>query len=170
VSDTILLWSFPLAVAVHNLEEAVWLPRWSERSAGRWHRRVGAVPFRFAVAVLTVLVFAIAVWAQAAGVGSFGHYLLAAYAVGQAVNVVFPHAIATVATRTYAPGLLTGLFLVLPSAAALVAHSLSAGQLRLGRLAIVTVAFSALVIASIPLLFRLGSLVEAAVAGRADRP
>jgi len=168
MGDTLLLWSFPLAVAAHNLEEAIWLPRWSERSAGRWHRRVGAVPFRFAVAVLTVLVFAIAAWAQAAGTGSLGHYLLAAYAVGQAVNVVFPHAIATVATRTYAPGLLTGLFLVLPSATALVAHSLSEGQLRFGRLAVVTVAFSALVIASIPLLFRLGSLVEAAMGGRME--
>ncbi len=170
MSDTILLWSVPLAVAVHNLEEAIWLPGWSARSAGRWHRRVGTIPFRFAVAVLTVLVFAIAAWAEAAGPGSLGHYLLAAYAIGQALNVVFPHGVATVATRTYAPGLLTGLCLVLPAAIGLVVHSLSEGQLQPGRLGVVSAGFIIPVVASIPLLFRIGALVETAASGRKKGP
>lgn len=170
MNDTLLLWSVPLAVAVHNLEEAIWLPHWSERIAGRWHRRVGTVPFRFAVAVLTVLVFAIAAWAQAAGPGSLGHYLLAACAIGQALNVVFPHAVATVATRTYAPGLLTGLCLVLPAAIGLVAHSLSEGQLLPGRLGVVSVGFLIPVVAAIPLLFRIGAFVETAASRRSKRP
>jgi hypothetical protein len=168
MSHTLLLWSLPLAIALHNLEEAIWLPRWSERSAGRWHRRVGTIPFRFAVAVLTVLVFAIAAWAQAAGPGSLGHYLLAACAIGQALNVVFPHAVATVATRTYAPGLLTGLCLVLPAAIGLVSQSLAEGQLRPGRLVVVSVLFIISVVASIPLMFRIGTLAETAVSRRTE--
>jgi len=163
MNDSLLLWSFPVAVAVHNLEEAIWLPRWSVESAGRWHRPVSAVAFRFAASVLTALVFVIAVWAQAGGVGSLGHYLLVAYAVAQALNVVLPHAIATVATRTYAPGLLSGLFLVLPTAIGLVAHSLAEGQLKPGRVVVTSVGFILLVVASIPLLFRIGTLVEATV-------
>jgi hypothetical protein len=52
-------WLAPLAFAVHNVEEAIWLPSWSPR-AGRWHPVVGAGPFRFAVIVLTGEAVAIA--------------------------------------------------------------------------------------------------------------
>jgi hypothetical protein len=30
-----LEWLFPSVIALHNLEEAIWLPEWS-RQAGRW--------------------------------------------------------------------------------------------------------------------------------------
>jgi len=163
MSDILLLWSFPLAVAIHNLEEAIWLPGWSAERAGRWHGPVSAAAFRFAVSVLTALVFVIAGWAEAGGVGSVGHYLLVAYAVAQALNVAFPHAVAAVVTRTYAPGLLTGLFLVLPAAGGLIVHSLAEDQLKLDRVVVVSVGFILSVAASIPLLFRIGTLLEAAV-------
>jgi hypothetical protein len=168
MSDILLLWSFPLAVAAHNLEEAIWLPRWSVEHAGRWHRPVSAGAFRFAVSVLTALVFVIAGWAQVGGVGSVGHYLLAAYAVAQALNVAFPHAVATIATRTYAPGLLSGLFLVLPAAIVLVVRSLAEAQLEPGRFVAVSVGFILSVVASIPLLFGIGTRLEAAVIRRKD--
>jgi hypothetical protein len=49
---------FPVAITVHNLDEAVWLPAWS-RTAGRWHVGVGAFEFRLAVAVLTALAWVV---------------------------------------------------------------------------------------------------------------
>jgi hypothetical protein len=51
-----LYFLFLLAVTLHNLEEAVWLPDWSQQ-AGRWHRPVEKIPFRFAVLVLTLLAY-----------------------------------------------------------------------------------------------------------------
>jgi hypothetical protein len=49
-------WLFPVAITLHNLEEAVWLPAWSNR-AGKWHRPVSPSAFRFAAAVLAALAF-----------------------------------------------------------------------------------------------------------------
>jgi Protein of unknown function with HXXEE motif len=45
-----LIWAFPLVITIHNLEEAIWLPGWSE-STGRWYHTVEPGEFRFAVAV-----------------------------------------------------------------------------------------------------------------------
>ena len=35
MSEGLLIWSLPVAIALHNLEEAIRLPRWSEERAGR---------------------------------------------------------------------------------------------------------------------------------------
>lgn len=100
------------------------------------------------------------------GDGQVRPHLLAAYAIGQALNVTFPHAIATLVMRTYAPGLLTGLAFVLPAAIGLVSRSLSEGQLRPGRLVVVSVGFIIFVVASIPLLFGVGTMVEVGMSRR----
>jgi hypothetical protein len=42
-----LRWLFALSLTIHNLEEAIWLPEWSQQ-AGKWHppgRRI-PIPFR----------------------------------------------------------------------------------------------------------------------------
>jgi len=56
MSFPLLSWLFAVAITIHNLEEALWLPAWSQ-SAGRWHHPVGAREFRFAVGVLTTLAY-----------------------------------------------------------------------------------------------------------------
>jgi len=69
-------WLFVFAVAVHNLEEAIWLPAWSQMT-GRWHRGVGNAEFRFAVTLLTLLAVIAAWLATVQGRTSFGAYLVA---------------------------------------------------------------------------------------------
>ena len=49
-------WLFPVAITVHNLEEAIWIPGWSQ-NVGKWHPPVGRYEFWFAVGVLTVLAY-----------------------------------------------------------------------------------------------------------------
>jgi len=36
MSFSVLTWAFVVAVTIHNLEEALYLPKWS-RAAGRFH-------------------------------------------------------------------------------------------------------------------------------------
>jgi hypothetical protein len=117
---------------------------------------VSAQSFRFAVSILTAAVFLIAVWAHVRGPGSLGHYLLASYALGQSLNVIFPHLVATLATRTYAPGLLTGILFVLPTAAVFLLRSFALDQLHTGRFLIIAALFTPAVLLSIPVLFRVG--------------
>ena len=118
--------AFCLAISAHNLEEAVWLPAWSER-AGRLHARVGAREFRFAVIVLTALAWGVAVSAYLGGRESVGAYLLAGYALAMLLNVVAPHLAATALMRSYAPGTATAVLLNLPACALLLRAALLLG-------------------------------------------
>jgi hypothetical protein len=130
MSISLLGWLFAIGVLVHNAEEALWLPAWSAR-AGRWHAPVvSPAVFRFAVAVLTVLVFVAAWLASAGGPGSFGAYVLAGTALATVINVVLPHLAATVVFRRYAPGTATALLLNLPLGGWLVYRSLTEGYVR----------------------------------------
>ena len=104
-------WIFVVVVAIHNVEEALFLPKWA-RSAGRWHGPVGEHEFRFAVMVLTLLAGLFAFLAVRGY--ELGIYLLCGYALAMALNVLFPHVAATVAMRRYAPGTATAVLLNLP--------------------------------------------------------
>ena len=68
---------FLVAITLHNLEEAVFLPDWSQQ-AGRWHRPVEKIPFRFAVLVLTLLAYLCAYLGLMGGKQSIGIHLLGA--------------------------------------------------------------------------------------------
>lgn len=159
MNNGLLIWLLPISIALHNLEEAIWLPGWSQARAGRWHQSVGPQSFRIAVSVLTVIAFVLAVWAHIRGSGSLGYYLLLAYALGQGLNVFVPHVFATIATRTYMPGLLSGILFVLPVASVLLFRAFVVGHLDIGRFFIVAMIFIPLMLLSIPILFRIGGTV-----------
>ncbi|MEW6263186.1 MAG: HXXEE domain-containing protein [Thermodesulfobacteriota bacterium] len=151
----LLSWLFALAVTIHNLEEALWLPAWS-RSAGPWHHPVGARGFRFAVAVLTAFAYLAAYLAMVGGQESPGAYLIAGYALAMLLNVLFPHVLATLIMRRYAPGTSTALLLNLPASILLLQDGIQTGFIRVftlvwtGPLVVLTIA------GSIPVLFVLG--------------
>lgn len=153
---TVPIWAVSLAVALHNLEEALWLPVWSQAKAGRRLRDVAPATFRFAVLVLTSVVIVFAALAQWGGPGSTGHYLLAAYALGQSINVLIPHLLAAVVTRSYAPGLVTGVVCVWPASAVLMISGFSAGVLLPSRFAVTCLVVVPGMLVSIPVLFRIG--------------
>jgi len=158
VSFVVLCWLFVAAVAIHNLEEAILLPAWS-RTAGRWHVPVGASEFRFAVIVLTALAVIAALLASMGGKNTVGAYLIAGYALAMLLNVVFPHLIATIALRRYAPGTGTAVLLNLPTTVLLLHHAFAEGYIDAGTFAwsgpLVVVGLVVL----IPVLFLLGRTV-----------
>lgn len=147
--------AFVIAVALHDLEEAVWLPAWSA-NAGAWHRPVGAFEFRFAVAFLAFAAAAAAVLALLQGLGSVGAYLLAGYALAMLANVFVPHVAATILMRRYMPGTATGLALVLPLSAALLSMAFAEGWVSWPVFAFAGPAVAAGLALSIPLLFAVG--------------
>ncbi len=151
----LLVWLFALVITVHNFEEAIWLPGWS-KTAGRWHRPVDAGEFRFAVFVLTVLAYAAAGLATAAGKESAGAYLIAGYALAMLLNVFFPHVVATVVLRRYAPGTATALLLNLPVTALLLDQAFREGYVHIEKFAWVGPLVVVCILASIPILFVLG--------------
>jgi len=153
----VLAWTFVLAVAIHNTEEAIWLPAWSV-TAGRWHRPIGESEFRFAAAALTILAAVVAALAELQGKQSLGAYLLCGYALAMLLNVVVPHVFATLAMFRYAPGTGTAVFINLPVTALLLRAALAEGYIERIKFIWVGPLVVLGVIALIPLLFWAGRI------------
>ena len=114
---------FALAVTVHNVEEAIWLPAFA-RSTGA--RAVGAADVRIVDVVFTLGVYAVSVSAVMWR-GPIAVYAPAGIGAAMALNAFVPHLAATIRFRRYAPGTATGLALDLPSGAALISSLPAAG-------------------------------------------
>ena len=150
------LWLFfPIAITLHNLEEALWLPRWSQQ-AGRLHRPVSQDEFVFAVILVTILAY----WATFAVMAAPGVWLYRQIFYGflgtMVLNAFVPHLAATVWLRRYAPGLATGLGLLVPLNSILLAQALAAGELTWLQLAVSTGVVAGGLLALLPVFFRLG--------------
>ncbi len=148
-------WLFPLAITIHNIEEALRLPEWSARAA-RFHKPVGAFEFRFAVIVLTLLGYLITLLSFLHGANSVATGLLCAYCLAMLLNAFVPHLAATVALRRYAPGLATGLFVNVPVTAWILHRALAEGYVTMQLLAVSSAIMIPALLASIPLLFAAG--------------
>jgi len=146
---------FAVAVTAHNLEESIWLPEWS-KSAGRWYHPVEPGAFRFAVFALTVFACAAACMGFSEGKESAGAYLVAGYALAMLLNVVFPHLVATVALRRYAPGIVTALFLNLPATICLLRQAIVEKHVRPHTFVWAGPLVVACILGAIPVLFALG--------------
>jgi hypothetical protein len=151
-----LAWAFVVVVAIHNLEEALLLPKWSG-SAGRWHAEVGETEFCFAVTVLTIMAALFAILAVERS--EVGIYLLCGYALAMALNVLFPHVAATVALRRYAPGTATAILLNLPVCVMLLIAAGHEHLLSWKSFAWVAPLVIAAMLGSIPLLFHIGRAI-----------
>ena len=122
-----LQWLFPVVIGLHNLEEALWLPRWANRT-GFWRTPVPPRTFRFVVAVLTALALAVTWLSARSGAQSFWTYLMFGYVVATLAKAVFPHLALSIARRSYMPGTATAAALNLPVLSLLVASALSEHQ------------------------------------------
>ncbi|SDJ07820.1 Protein of unknown function with HXXEE motif-containing protein [Bradyrhizobium sp. Rc2d] len=154
-----ITWLFVAAVAAHNLEEAIWLPSWSQ-SVGKWHPAVTAFEFRFAVVILTVLAAVAAALAHGQGKGSIGAYLITGYALAMLLNVIFPHVLVTLILRRYTPGLATAIFAITPATTSLIWSAFRENVVELYRFLVVGPIEVASILISIPMLFWLARKSE----------
>jgi len=153
-----LSWFFAAAVTVHNLEEALFLPQWSQK-AGRWHPPVGAGEFRFAVAVLTLFAFIAAYWSASGPKGGIGAYLVSGYALAMLLNVIFPHLTATLVLRHYVPGTATAILLIVPVTSLLLYQAFIQGYIKPLLFVYIGPGIVAGIMLSIPILFIIGRKV-----------
>ena len=110
-----LQWLFPVAVALHNAEEAIWMPGWDARHAAQLPLHPpGAFESRLVLVVLTLAAFAVTYFSARRGPGCIWAYLTFGAIVTMLVNVFVPHVPAAIVFRGYAPGVITALFINLP--------------------------------------------------------
>ncbi len=119
---------FLLGFTLHNIEEALWLPRWS-RYAKRYHREVGEKEFRFAVIVITAVGYLITLQQLILGPENvISQDIFLGFVLVMACNAIFPHLMASIVLRKYAPGTLTGLLLNLPIGLYILVKNIESGS------------------------------------------
>lgn len=150
-----LQWLFPIIVTLHNLEEARWLPAWSEK-AGKWHAKVGKQEFRFAVLVLTILAYVFTYLSWVSGPESIWTYVNCGYMLAMLLNVFLPHLLATIALRQYCPGTGTGVVLNLPVISGLLYLAFYENWITPEKFIFISLITVAVIVLSIPILFILG--------------
>ena len=149
-----------LAVAetIHNAEEAVWLPAWSQ-TAGIWHPPVGAFEFRFALMVVTSLVFGI-VYYFVRYDNKFAQYIMSGALVLILFNVFVPHLAATIVLSEYAPGIISGIVLNIPVCVYLLRRGMKDGILGGKTIVLGAIGLAAVIGPLLPALFVAGRMLE----------
>ncbi len=160
-----IFWAFPIVFTIHNIEEALWFPKFS-KTAGKYHKPVGTFEFTFAVAVITMLATTITVLFYLTGKQSIPCYLFFAFNFGMFINVLFPHLVATVALKRYCPGLLSGILALAPTTMYLLFYGYNNGYFEFPKFWIITIPFAGLVLGSIPVLFKVGRYLERVISAK----
>jgi hypothetical protein len=153
--NSYLLLFFPLAITLHNLEEALWLPQWSHHAA-RYHRPVEKNEFHFALIIITALAYLVTFFRILLPDIVFISWIFYGFLGVMIINAIFPHLVATIVLKKYAPGLFTGLFLNIPINSILIYRAINIQITTITEVVIATVAAGILLILIIPLLFRAG--------------
>jgi hypothetical protein len=152
MSLTTLGWLFTLGVLFHNLEEALYLPRWSH-TVSSWYRPVDARSFRHAILLFSAIVFILTALSATAPDDSPSAYLMAGLCLAMLLNAIAPHLLLTLSQRRYMPGTATGFAFNVPLGAIYLHKSLLQNHIRAHTFfwagPLVTLAFLLL----IPLLF-----------------
>ena len=154
LENSFFIWLVVAAITFHNLEELIWFPSWTQKRIARWQRPVDASEFRFAVTILTLVLFIVAYLATRYGMTSIWNYIFTAYVLGQSFNILMPHLAATIITRKYTPGLLTGILFVWPLSLSFLYDVFTIGELEWSRFVIVSIIFIPIILLSIPVLYR----------------
>lgn len=153
------LWVFfPLAITLHNLEEALWLPKWS-KYAKQFHAPIEANEFHFAVIIVTILAYLSSFLALAFPSMPLWKYTFHGFLGAMILNTFIPHLVSTIILRRYSPGLATGLLLLVPINSLILYQSVMSGSVTLPNLILSVFAVATILLSLLPLLFRIGRMV-----------
>ncbi len=133
----------------------------AKTTAPRQQRRLlRAGVFRFGVAVLTVLAFAVTWLSARSGKQTVWTYLAFGYMVAVLANVLIPHVAAAVALRSYVPGVVTAVTLNLPVLSLLVVLAVREGYVSGWKAAEYAAGVSGFLLLYVAAVYKLGRAVE----------
>lgn len=146
---------FLFTITLHNIEEALWIPRWS-RYTEKFGKQVSSDKFHFAVLVITILAY------LATGLFIFFpqnlilKYFFFGFMGAMIFNVIFPHLILTIILKKYSPGLITGVLLIMPFNSLIIISSLNNSIINLSEVIISTIVVGIFLLILIPILEKIG--------------
>jgi uncharacterized protein with HXXEE motif len=109
-----LQWLFPVAVTLHNAEEAITMPGWISVHGNQLplHPKIAAI--ELGLVLLTAAAYAVTYLSAHRGKGSVWAYLLFGYITAMLENVLLPHVPATLVFRQYTPGVASAILINFP--------------------------------------------------------
>jgi len=146
---------FLFTITLHNIEEALWMPRWS-RYIQKFGKQVSGDEFHFAVLVITILAY------LATGLFIFFpenlilKYFFFGFMGAMMFNIIFPHLILTIILKKYSPGLITGVLLIMPFNSLIIISSLNNSIINLSEVVISTIVVGIFLLILIPILEKIG--------------
>ncbi|WP_102691783.1 HXXEE domain-containing protein [Rummeliibacillus pycnus] len=148
---------FCLAITLHNLEEAIWLPKWSQ-NASKFQKSVSPREFHFAVIVITLLGYLSAFMYTYFPENSIAKWIFIGFLGSMILNALVPHFMATIIMKQYAPGLITGILLNIPINSFIIRKMFSNHLIIWSELIISTLIVGICLTLLIPILFKLGRM------------
>lgn len=147
---------FLLSFTLHNLEEALWMPKWKPPGSVSFLKPAPKNEFYFALIVLTALSYLAVCLLAIFPEQRIFTYLLAGFLGAMAFNAIFPHLAATIVMRKYAPGVVTAVLLMLPVNGLVMLYLVNSGTLSATEIVLSTIGVGVPMAASLPLLFWVG--------------
>ncbi|MGQ3478106.1 HXXEE domain-containing protein [Paenibacillus sp. TY11] len=149
---------FLFAITLHNLEEALWLPAWSNQ-ASKFQKPVEKSEFYFAVIFITSLAYLSTFFYLFFPNSTIAKYILIGFLGSMIINTIFPHLLATIVLKRYAPGLLTGILLIIPINSFIIYQFFQNNELTFRALFLSTLIVGGMLLSLIPGLFKVGKYV-----------
>ncbi len=104
----------PYAFALHNLEEVISMGKWTKSIPKSIHQEVTTGQFAIAVGLFTLLGFVVILAKNFFPTREIYFLFVSGFAGMLFLNTFFPHLIATIYLKKYAPGIVTALLINLP--------------------------------------------------------
>ena len=146
---------FLLSFTLHNIEEALWMPKWKQDKV-RFLRPAPKNEFYFALIVLTSLSYLAVCLLALYPEQRFFTYIFTGFLGAMIFNAIFPHIAATIALRKYAPGAITAVLLMLPINGLILFYMASSGIVNVYEILLSTLGVGIPMMVSLPLLFWMG--------------
>ncbi|MQR94361.1 HXXEE domain-containing protein [Fictibacillus phosphorivorans] len=154
----VLLILFLFAITLHNLEEAIWLPSWSQQEI-KFQKPVGKNEFYFALIIITSFAYLTTFLYLYFPNSSIAKYVIVGLLGSMMFNAIIPHLLLTILHRSYAPGVVTGICLIIPINGLILYRFLQNKEIELDELFLSTLIVGGVLLSLLPILFRLGKYV-----------
>ena len=150
---------FPLSLTLHNLEEVLWLPKWTEKN-NLLKRSIDPREFIFAILIITIFAYLSTFFAKVFDVNWFWKHIFYGYIGAMIMNIIFYHLLSTIILREYLPGLLTGVLIVVPINSSIIYQTFRNNNLRWLEFILSSNVVSAVLVFFLPILYKIGRKIN----------
>lgn len=147
------------ALIIHNIEEALWLPKWS-KYAVRFHKEVKSYEFCFAVLIITALGLLATSFIMLFPTIIIFKYIYFGFYGMMIFNAFFPHLISTIVLKKYAPGTVTAFLLNVPINLIVIIKTIESKEIGILEVIISAFIIGIVILLLLPLLFKAGKIVS----------